>query len=223
MKTFTQFLEEATNRQFHSSKESLLKAHGGELPAGHRPGYRAGKGWFSSSLENEKASKKRREERKKPLTKSDFEGYAKRNLFKNPREFADIADDRERHAISQKERERDRRKQRFGIEYHVDHSQPLSQSQRKPENQERFYAVVPGHSAANLEVRTKVSNIRKGDTPPKRGEPGSRLTRSGAIRRTANDTREFIRKLDSLVGNVQGKPAQRMARAYDRLTGLSSR
>ncbi len=223
MKTFKHFLEEAASRAFYGSRDDLLKAHKGELPSGHRAGYRAGEGWFASSIEDEKASKKRREERKKPLTRSEFHSYAKRNLIKNPKEFADIATHRERHAISQKEKERDRRKQRFGIEYHVDHSQPLSQEKRKKQHRERFYAVAPAHSAQNLEVRTKTHNIRKGDTPPKKGEHGSNFTRSGAIRHTANDTREFIKNLDSVVGNVQGGPAKRMAKAYDRITGLSSK
>jgi hypothetical protein len=99
MKTFKEFLAEATNRQFHSSKEGLLKSHEGKLPEGHRPGYRAGKGWFASSIEDEKVSKKRREDRKKPLTRSDFHNYAKRNLINKPGEFADIATDREEPAI----------------------------------------------------------------------------------------------------------------------------
>ena len=163
------------------------------------------------------------EERKRPLTKSDFYNYAKRNLINKPREFADIASHREDRAISKKEQDRTDRKKKFKIEYHVDHSQPLSQEQRKPQHKSRFYAITPGHSAQNIEVKTKVSNIRKGDTPPKKGEHGSNFTRSGAIKHTADDTKEFIKNLDSAVGNVQGKPAKRMAKAYDRITGLSSK
>jgi len=218
MKTFKEFLAEATNREFHSSKDDLLKAG---LPAGHRAGYRAGKGWFASSIDDEKASKKRREDRKKPLTKSDFHDYAKRNLLKKPEEFADIATDREEHEIKRKEELRGRRTKKFGVPYHLDHLQPLSQEQRKREHRQRRYAISPGHSAQNLEVKSAKSNIEKGDKLPKRGEKGSNLTRSGAIRHTANDTHKFIRKLDSAIGNVQGSPAKRMARAYDKITGLS--
>jgi hypothetical protein len=220
MKTFSEFLEEATNRQFHSSKDSLLKAHGGELPAGHRTGYRAGQGWFASSIEDEKASKKRREERKKPLTKSDFHDHAKRNLINKPGEFADIATDREEHAIDRIYKKAKTAEKESGVKQHVDHSQPLSQEQRKKQHRARFYAVTPGHSSQNLEVATAASNIEKGDTPPKRGEPGSKLTRAGAIRHTANDTKEFIKNLDSAVKSVQHSPAERMKRAYDRITGL---
>ena len=222
MKTFKEFLAEATNRQFHSNKDGLLNSHGGELPAGHRAGYRAGKGWFASSIEDEKKAKKRREDRKKPLTRSDFHDYAKRNLINKPREFADIATDREEHAIDRTYKKAKTTEKEFGVKQHVDHSQPLSQEQRKKQHRARFYAVTPGHSSQNLEVATAASNIQKGDTLPKRGEPGSKLTRSGAIRHTANDTKEFIKKLDSAIGNVQGKPAERMAKAYDKITGLSS-
>ena len=222
MKTFKEFLAEATNRQFHSSKDGLLNSHGGELPAGHRAGYRAGKGWFASSIEDEKKAKKRREDRKKPLTRSDFHDYAKRNLINKPREFADIATDREEHAIDRTYKKAKTTEKESGVKQHVDHSQPLSQEQRKKQHRARFYAVTPGHSSQNLEVATSASNIQKGDTLPKRGEPGSKLTRSGAIRHTANDTKEFIKKLDSAIGNVQGKPAERMAKAYDKITGLPS-
>jgi hypothetical protein len=221
MKTFKEFLAEAINREFHSSKESLRRSHGGELPAGHRAGYRAGKGWFASSIDDEKASKKRREERKNPLTRSDFHDYAKRNLFKKPEEFADIAIDREEHNIKRKEALRGRRTKKLGVPYHLDHLQPLSQERRKREHKQRRYAIAPGHSAQNLEVKSAKSNIEKGDELPKKGEKGSNLTRSGAIRHTANDTKKFIKNLDSAIGNVQGSPAKRMAGAYDRLTGLS--
>jgi len=223
MKSFKEFLQEADSRTFYGRKDDLLKSHNGKLPDGHRAGYRPGRGWFASSVQDERASKQRREERKKPLTRDDFHSYAKRNLISKPREFADIADHREQHAISQKEQERSRRKQRFGIEYHVDHSQPLSQEQRKRQHKSRFYAVTPGHASQNLELKTKTHNIRKGDAPPKKGEHGSNFTRSGAIRHTANDTKEFIKNMDSTIGNVQGHPAKRMAKAYDRLTGLKSK
>jgi hypothetical protein len=218
-KTFREFLEEAT-RTYHSNKDDLLKAHGGKLPEGHRTGYRAGQGWFASSIEDEKASKQRREGRKKPLTKSDFHNHAKRNLINNPGEFADIATDREEHAIDRKYKKAKTAEKESGVKQHVDHSQPLSQEKRKTKHKARFYAVTPGHSAQNLEVATAASNIEKGDTPPKKGEHGSNFTRSGAIRHTANDTKEFIKNLDSAVGNVQGSPAKRMAKAYDKITGL---
>lgn len=68
MKTFKHFLEEATSRQFHSSKDSLLQAHGGAMPSGYRASYRPGKGWFAYSNEDEKASKQRREENIKVST-----------------------------------------------------------------------------------------------------------------------------------------------------------
>ena len=220
-KTFREFLEEAT-RTYHSDKNDLLKAHGGKLPEGHRTGYRAGQGWFASSIEDEKASKKRREERKKPLTKSDFHNYANRNLINKPGEFADIATDREEHAIDRTYKKAKTAEKESGVKQHVDHIQPLSQEKRRlsKENKPRRYAVSPGHSAQNLEVATAASNIEKGDTPPKKGERGSNFTRSGAIRHTANDTKEFIKNLDSAVGNVQGSPAKRMAKAYDKITGL---
>lgn len=220
-KTFREFLEEAT-RTYHSDKNDLLKAHGGKLPEGHRTGYRAGQGWFASSIEDEKASKKRREERKKPLTKSDFHNYANRNLINKPREFADVATDREEHAIDRTYKKAKTAEKESGVKQHVDHIQPLSQEKRRlsKEDKSRRYAVSPGHSAQNLEVATAASNIEKGDTPPKKGERGSNFTRSGAIRHTANDTEEFIKNLDSAVGNVQGSPAKRMAKAYDKITGL---
>jgi hypothetical protein len=225
MKTFSEFLEEA----YYKSSEALLAAHGGKLPEGKIKGYRP-RGdsgvWFLTTPEAEKASKAkskaRREERKNPLTTKDFESYAKRNLIKNPREFAAITKHREDRAIAQKETQTKSRQERTGIPQHLDHIQPLSQNQRRPENQERFYKITPAHSAKNLETRTAKSNEKKGDTPPKRGEPGSKLTRAGAIRHTVNDTKEFIKNLDSAIGNVQGKPAKRMAKAYDRITGLSS-
>lgn len=223
MKTFREFLEEATSRVYHQNKDALLKAHNGKLPDGHRPGYRAGKGWFSSSIEDEKASKKRREQRKKPLTTTDFHNYAKRNLIKNPKEFADIATDREEHEIKRKEQVRSRRKKKFGVPYHLDHIQPLSQEQRKKEHRERRYAIAPGHSAKNLEVKSAASNIEKGDNPPKRGERGSNFTRSGAIKHTADDTHKFIDRFDSLVRRVRHSPAERMAKAYDEITGLSQK
>lgn len=222
MKSFTEFLEEAAARTYHSGKNELLKAHGGKMPEGHRPGYRAGKGWFASSIEDEKASKKRREQRKKPLTHKDFHDYAKRNLVKNPKEFADVAVDREESEIKRKESVRDRRKKKFGVPYHLDHVQPLSQEQRKNEHRQRRYAVSPGHSAKNLEVKSAKSNIEKGDAPPKKGERGSNFTRSGSIKHTADDTHKFIRRLDSLVSRVRHSPAERMAKAYDKITGLPS-
>jgi len=216
MKTFSEFLEEA----YYKSSKELLAAHGGELPAGKIKGHISGKGWFITTTEQKKKSQARREERKNPLTTKDFESHAKRNLIKNPKEFADIAKHREDRAIAQKETQTKSRQERTGIPQHLDHIQPLSQNQRRPENQERFYKITPAHSAKNLETRTAKSNEQKGDTPPKRGEPGSKLTRAGAIRHTANDTKEFIKNLDSAIGNVQGKPAERMKRAYDRITGL---
>lgn len=216
MKTFSEFLEEA----YYKSSKELLAAHGGELPAGKIKGHINGKGWFLTTPEAKKKSQEKREERKNPITDEDFESHAKRNLIKNPREFAVIAKHREDRAIKQKKAQTKSRQERTKIPQHLDHIQPLSQGQRKPENQERFYAITPAHSAANLEVRTAAYNMRKGDTPPKRGEPGSKLTRAGAIRKAANDTKEFIKNLDSAVGNIQGKPAERMKRAYDKLTGL---
>lgn len=222
MKTFKEFLEEAATRAYHSNKDELLKAHGGKMPEGHRPGYRAGKGWFPSSIEDEKKAKKRREERKKPLTKGDFHDYAKRNLVKKPKEFADIAVDREEHEIKRKEGVRGKRTKKFGKPYHLDHLQPLSQEQRKKEHRERRYAIAPGHSAKNLEVKSAKSNIEKGAEPPKKGERGSTFTRSGAIKHTADDTHKFIKRLDSLVSRVRHSPAERMASAYDKITGLPS-
>ena len=225
MKTFSEFLEEA----YYKSSKELLAAHGGELPAGKTAGYRK-RGdsgvWFLTTPEAEKASKAkskaRREERKNPLTTTDFESHAKRNLIKNPKEFAAIAKHREDRAIAQKEAQTKSRQERTGIPQHLDHIQPLSQNQRRRENQERFYKITPAHSAKNLETRTAKSNEQKGDTPPKRGEPGSKLTRAGAIRHTANDTKEFIKDFDSAVKSVQNSPAERMKKAYDKLTGLSS-
>lgn len=217
MKTFSEFLEEA----YHRTSKELLAAHGGELPAGTKTGYIRGKGWFLTTPEKKKQSQETREGRKNPLTaKGDFLPHAKRNLIKNPEEFAAIAKHREDRAIAQKEAQTKSRQERTGIPQHLDHTQPLSQNQRRPENQKRFYAVVPAHSAKNLEVRTAAYNMQKGDTPPKRGEPGSKLTRAGAIRHTANDTKEFIKDFDSAVKSVQNSPAERMKKAYDRITGL---
>jgi hypothetical protein len=221
MKTFRQFLEEAETRVYHKGKEELFKAHPeGKLPEGHRPGYRAGKGWFASSIADEKEAKKRREQRKKPLKHEHFYNYAKRNLIKNPNEFADIASDREEHEIKRKEGVRDRRKKKFGVPYHLDHLQPLSQEQRKKEHRQRRYAIAPGHTAKNLEVKSAKSNIEKGAEPPKRGERGSNFTRSGSIKHTADNTHKFIKRLDSLVSSVRHSPAERMASAYDKITGL---
>ena len=221
MKTFSEFLEEA----YYKSSEALLAAHGGKLPPGKIKGYRP-RGdsgvWFLTTPEAKKESQARREERKNPLTTKDFESHAKRNLIQNPKEFAAIAKHREDRAIAQKETQTKSRQKRTGIPQHLDHIQPLSQNQRRPENQERFYKITPAHSARNLETRTAKSNEQKGDTPPKRGEPGSKLTRAGAIRHTANDTKEFIKDFDSAVKSVQNSPAERMKKAYDKLTGLSS-
>jgi hypothetical protein len=221
-KTFREFLEEAATRTYHSSKSELLGTHGGKLPEGHRPGYRAGKGWFSNSIADEKKAKERREGRKKPLTQDDFHSYAKRNLVKKPKEFAAIAADREEHAIDRTYKKAKTTEKKSGVKQHVDHIQPLSQEKRRlsKEHKARRYAISPGHSAQNLEVATAASNIQKGDAPPKKGERGSNFTRSGAIRHTAKDTHKFIKKLDSEISSVRHSPAERMAKAYDKITGL---
>ena len=220
MKTFKEFLEEAATHKYYGSSEELLKSNGGKPPEGHSPTYRKKLGWFFISDEDKKASQKRRKERQNPLTKQDFHDYAARNLIPNPGEFADIAIDREHHEIKRKESVRDRRKKKFGVPYHLDHIQPISQEQRRKEHRQRRYAIAPAHSAKNLRVISAKSNLEKEDTPPRRGERGSNFTRSGSIKSTADDTHRFIRRLDSLVSSVQHSPAERMARAYDRLTGL---
>lgn len=206
-KTFKEFVEESYLIEIHKTKEDAAAYYKENPPVGGDPYYIRNKGpkkgWAAVRQSSLKKQKQRRSQKSNPLTKQELETHAKRTLRKNPSELADIALDRE-EVSKKKQTAAARRLTRITGTRHVqDHSQPLQQDKRRPENQSRFERVTPGDVASNLQVTSEPKNLKKGSKPPKKGERGYGTTRSGAVKKRLDKAQKFSDKMDKLIASVR--------------------
>jgi hypothetical protein len=163
---------------------------------------KSGKGkpkvWAASKTSDRKASAKQRSQSLRPISDDEFLSHAKRNLIPNPKEVAAAAADFERQGIRRKRAKAKAKTKETGEKHGVDHSQPQP-TKRKPQLQQRFQNVLPGHSNANLRVMRHSDNTAKQDTPPKKGEPGRNLTRAGAVSASIKGGQKLLSDIDALL------------------------
>lgn len=206
-KTFKEFVEESYLIEIHKTKEDAAAYYKENPPVGGDPFYIRNKGpkkgWAAVRQSSFKKQKQRRSQKSNPLTKQELETHAKRTLRKNPSELADIALDREEVSKKKQTAAARRLTRRTGTRHVQDHSQPLQQDKRKPENQKRFERVTPGDVSSNLQVTSEPKNLKKGSKPPKKGERGYGTTRSGAIKRRLDKAERFSNKLDKLITTIR--------------------
>lgn len=201
-KTFKEFVEsyliEGQSRE-EAEKKRLAKPNPNEW----RVRNTGGGNWTTKRKSAISSQGKRRKTRLNPLTKQELEGQAKRTLRKNPTELSAIAYDREQDAKKKQKEAKRRLTKETGIKHVEDHSQPLQQDKRKPENQKRFEKITPGDVASNIQVTSEPKNLRKGSRPPKKGERGYGTTRSGAIKQSLDKAERFSNKLDKLIATIR--------------------
>lgn len=159
--------------------------------------------WTTKRKDSLSQQGKRRRSRLNPLTQKELESHANRNLRPNAKELAAIAYDREEDAMEKQENAARRQSRKKKVKHVQDHSQPLQQDKRRPENKERFERVTPGHVASNLQVTSEPKNLAKGSKPPKKGERGYGTTRSGAVKNRLDKAQKFSDKMDRLIASIR--------------------
>ena len=202
-KTFKEFVEKIHILEGQSREEAEKKRLAKPNPDEWRVRNTGGGNWTTKRKSSLSAQGKRRSQKSNPLTKQELETHAKRTLRKNPSELADIALDREEVSKKKQTTAARRLTRKTGTRHVQDHSQPLQQDKRKPENRERFERVTPGDVASNLQVTSEPKNLKKGSKPPKKGERGYGTTRSGAIKKRLDKAQKFSNKMDRLISQIR--------------------
>lgn len=202
-KTFREFVEEVHILEGQSREEAEKKRLEKPNPDEWRVRNIGGGNWTTKRKSSLSAQGKRRSQKSNPLTKQELETHAKRTLRKTPSELADIALDREEVSKKKQTAAARRLTRRTGTRHVQDHSQPLQQDKRKPENQKRFERVTPGDVASNLQVTSEPKNLKKGSKPPKKGERGYGTTRSGAIKKRLDKAQTFSNRMDRLISQIR--------------------
>lgn len=225
MKTFREFLEEATNKHGIDSDSyskwisAAEKAHnetgkikgiaqqthnGVDYVLRQKGHYKNGKPRFAVTPKKAKQNtEERRQAKKTNLTHRELLNTAKRDLGKSnpPQERAAAALDVEQSRMEKIKNRVKKISKATGIKKSADHLQPLQRKMKNPEYQERLNKVLPGNASSNLSIKSLSHNASKQNTPPKRGEPGRTLTRSGA-------TRDALRRGDTLLNRIDKEVAE---------------
>lgn len=181
MKTFRDFLEQTylvEQTREEAEKKRLTK----DKPDEWRVRNTGGGRWTTKRKSSISGQTKRRSQRLKGLSYSEILAYVKRNLKASPSQLAKSAQKIERDQKSAQTREARTKTKETGKKHVVDHKQP-QQNKRRPENRQRFDRVTPGDVSSNRRVIPEPENLAKGSNPPKKGESGYGITRSGAIKK----------------------------------------
>ncbi len=185
MKTFGEFIVEAREYTRTRSKEDAAKILADRFPdPEQRSAYRLKNRqtvetpyWGSELKANQRNQQKRRAENLRPISHDELLAHAKRNLYPNPKELANKAQNTERSRKTTQTQIRNRLRNETGEKYEIDHIVPQP-DRRSEARRSRFKAIHPGDASANREVSGAVENREKNSKNTR-----TTLTRASAIRK----------------------------------------
>jgi len=172
MKTFKEFISEARKKRSKEEAEELRqkKDNPDEWKVRNKGGGHHGLNRASSL----KGQRERRSANLKPISQSELEDHAKRNLHPTPKKTAKKALKIERERKREQRSEAQTKSRETGNQHDVDHIQ--AQSNRK-KNPERWNKIHPGDASDNRRVIPQSENLTKNS----KDTGGKKTTRSGAL------------------------------------------
>ena len=181
MKTFNQFMIEASKEEAQARLNALPPEERDKRHV-RKVGRSGTENWGLKLKSSHKGQQVRRKTNLRPLSTSELEDHAKRNLYPSPKETAQKAMNIERSRKSEQTKERKRKESETGQQHHVDHIVPQADKTNYPE---RHNKIRPGDVSDNRRVISKDENLAKNSKNTEK----SRLTRSAAIRKALQRVR----------------------------------
>jgi hypothetical protein len=175
MKTFKEFIKEASKEEAQARLNALPPEERDKRHV-RKVGRSGTENWGLKLKSSHQGQLSRRKTNLRPLSQSELEDHAKRNLYPSPKQTAQQAINIERSRKSSQTKERNRRQSETGQQHHIDHIVPQADKTKYPERHNR---IRPGDVSDNRRVISKDENLAKNS----RNTEKSTLTRSSAIRR----------------------------------------